>query len=1317
MNHIDTYRLTATRHYGVFSPVNSATASRSCLPRGSLTAQGRVGHRTINHDECIDISQRPTIFESPDDDIQPNTPAPDPTVGVSTRELYERVTAARHATSTLLKDTKWPLPVDAAAQNLLQTITDLPELPPDTIPFNDTADQLLRALEATHASVKKASEKYGKKERGFMKSIKYKISPLHPEKYTKILSTCNEDIEKITATLRARLDSVAVTGSLGGTETPSGPQNHPAVPHVQAEGHLESSVSHPGPKAKSEEHLTGSAHPTSLLASVATSSPELPAGQQDHHPIGESHGSTEIPSDLQPHSAVPSAQAEGPLESSVSPPDPKANSDEHITGSGHPASHPASILTSSPKLPADEEKPRPIRDALIATTRKAFKAADIASGAIPVVGPFVGVAAKVGLAFVKMIETMDQNDEVSKELADHTSTLSACLNHFNKKTGVDSGDDLDIHIKNLQRYIDHRLAGDRERWGDTLLRELRSVQEKVSHWDTSGRLKKAFLASDHAEELKGYQTTIQNALEQMQLLVSLKTADVVIELKNSELRAERRRLLNCLGDGRYGAQGSSIEDVSCLPGTRVGILDRINAWIKDTSSSTERVLWIRGMAGRGKSAIASTVAQNWASKGSCAIFHFRRGQNALDGQFICALARQLGKGLVPEVKNAVLDCVRENEDIANERLDPQFRTLLVGSLRKLQSLAHPIVIVVDALDEWNNDKDAVQFVKLIDQHSSFLPANVKFLLTCRPEAPLLVALEPRTWHAEDLDSIPDVSEDITRFVQHACEQIRDDHGLPETWPSSVELKGIVEMSQGLFQWARTAMAFVGNRTPVDQLQDLLRQPSTLGGLEKLYHQILSRAFDNVKTDPKRKQLLSWILGTLVVAPYPVSLDAIAFLYADHEILARRKDIVQFLRKNILADFNSLIHISTSSSEPIRLMHTSIRDLLTAERCEHQPYFVDLTQDHRRLATTCLQIMERDLKQNICGLSDISKSNSEVQTEVNRHLSQGLRYCCRSWSAHLTTRITWSETAEVVRAKFQLISDEKLLSWLEVMSLIGATTEALAMAKHVHQWLLDGSQEMRTLWNDTQRFIAAFYEPISFCALHIYASALTQCPVKTTLWMRYGCQATSRMLLGGRQQNWSTNIWASSAAGRVRDIAFSPDGRFLASGFGGGVIQLLDVQTGAWLGKPLPLATGSDDDTVRLSEMQSRTPLGEPLTGHSGWITSVIFPPGSEILASGSDDKIVRLWDMETGPYMNKRVRCHSKWNASVVLSPDGKILASASMDDTVRVWDAQTGALLGEPLASHSEQIISIVFSPDSRILASASHDKTVRLWDAQTGA
>ncbi|KIO27716.1 hypothetical protein M407DRAFT_54137, partial [Tulasnella calospora MUT 4182] len=171
-------------------------------------------------------------------------------------------------------------------------------------------------------------------------------------------------------------------------------------------------------------------------------------------------------------------------------------------------------------------------------------------------------------------------------------------------------------------------------------------------------------------------------------------------------------------------------------GTRMEILERIESWIRGTST-VNRVLWIRGMAGRGKSTIASTVAHNWQLRASCALFHFRRGQNALNERIVCALARQLGSSVVPEVRNAILESVRENEDIADQRLSVQFETLLVAPLSTLKRQPHTILIVVDALDECDNPKDAEDFVKLIDRHSSSIPTNVKFLLTCRPEAPLL----------------------------------------------------------------------------------------------------------------------------------------------------------------------------------------------------------------------------------------------------------------------------------------------------------------------------------------------------------------------------------------------------------------------------------------------------------------------------------------------------------------------------------------------------------------------------------------------------
>ncbi len=155
------------------------------------------------------------------------------------------------------------------------------------------------------------------------------------------------------------------------------------------------------------------------------------------------------------------------------------------------------------------------------------------------------------------------------------------------------------------------------------------------------------------------------------------------------------------------------------------------------------------------------------------------------------------------------------------------------------------------------------------------------------------------------------------------------------------------------------------------------------------------------------------------------------------------------------------------------------------------------------------------------------------------------------------------------------------------------------------------------------------------------------------------------------------------AAAVKTVAFSPDGRMLASGGGG--ISLWDVATG---------------DRLRT------------LHGHKKWVNSIAFSPDGRMLASGGDDATVRLWDVATGEHLRTLEETGTRVRSAVLsveFSPDGRTLASGNWR-YVYVWDVMTGGLK-RTLEGHADRVNGVAFSPDGRTLASGSQDGTILLW------
>ena len=206
-------------------------------------------------------------------------------------------------------------------------------------------------------------------------------------------------------------------------------------------------------------------------------------------------------------------------------------------------------------------------------------------------------------------------------------------------------------------------------------------------------------------------------------------------------------------------------------------------------------------------------------------------------------------------------------------------------------------------------------------------------------------------------------------------------------------------------------------------------------------------------------------------------------------------------------------------------------------------------------------------------------------------------------------------------------------------------------------------------------------------------------------------------------------------GGVTGVAFSPNGKLLATAYGDGTVRLWNAAAEQAVGAPLRadtgtasvtgiafspngtlLATAYDDGTVRVWNPRTRHAVGTPFRAstNSVSVTGVAFSPNGKLLATAGGDGTVRVWNAGGG----QAPLATYTGNASVTgvaFSPNGKLLATADADGTVRVWNPGGGRA---PLATYTGNVpvTGVAFSPDGRLLATADANGTVGLWNTATG-
>jgi WD40 repeat protein len=199
---------------------------------------------------------------------------------------------------------------------------------------------------------------------------------------------------------------------------------------------------------------------------------------------------------------------------------------------------------------------------------------------------------------------------------------------------------------------------------------------------------------------------------------------------------------------------------------------------------------------------------------------------------------------------------------------------------------------------------------------------------------------------------------------------------------------------------------------------------------------------------------------------------------------------------------------------------------------------------------------------------------------------------------------------------------------------------------------------------------------------------------------------------------------------VDAVAFSPDGRTIATGSDDGTARLWDAATGQAIGSALDhggtvfavafspdgktLLTGCTDQKARLWDVATHQLVGTPLH-HDGPVVAVAVSPDGKTLLTGSTDKKVRLWDATTLQPVGSSIQDQGVVS-SVAFSPDGKTLLTGNgIGLTARLWDAATGRSIGTPM-QHPGGVNSVSFGPDGKTLLTASGAGFAQLWETATG-
>jgi hypothetical protein len=513
--------------------------------------------------------------------------------------------------------------------------------------------------------------------------------------------------------------------------------------------------------------------------------------------------------------------------------------------------------------------------------------------------------------------------------------------------------------------------------------------------------------------------------------------------------------------------------LGCLEGTRIELLDDIQAWFKDDSPNASPVFCLEGLAGTGKTAIAHSVCEQLDDNLGGAFFFSRlEHENRRNpSNVIPTLLSQLAL-TIPPLQSYICDAIEKDPDVASKKVFTQINKLITNGIALHTDDLPPFLIVLDALDECDEQEAHGGESSLLHIVQALLSAHprTKIFLTTRPHESItnmLKKLRPLTNDHSGtilnggkpfiLHRIegPIVSADIERYLRSEFKSIR----LPIGRPTEDEIRTIVRMADRLFIYAATAIKFVSKGfSPKKNLDTFLStvkgdraSSSPYAALDAVYKRIVR---DIIANDGEGEtdficSLFRRIVGTIIAAQKPLS----------RLTLSRLLDEDEYDVCSVLQPLFSLLDIGASVESPIYIFHPSFPDFVQdSRRCSDIRFHIDVVDIHFMLALRCLRLLNEMLRENICNIEEPGRFNSEVpdlQERLAEHVSEELRYACTYWTTHLGLvsfeSISEEEAIELIDA-FHVFCRKHLFEWVEALSLLGSLRPAVKGVNRVIDWL-------------------------------------------------------------------------------------------------------------------------------------------------------------------------------------------------------------------------------------------------------------------------